>query len=159
MSFPPPNEPAAARTPPPTDAAPDVAPVPGAAAETAPESVPPAPVEIPTAVEELLAFGRAIAQSASAELSLSTASFVRATIHGIAAIGAVVLAWIAAMVALTLFLVHWLGSTTAFSVLALAHLALAGFAWKRHLLWQKRIGFARTRAAIATVAGLREPPP
>ena len=159
MSFPPQNEPTAASTPP-IDAASNAVHAPDAAAgPDAPDAVPPAPVETPTAVEELVAFGRAIAQSASAELSLSTASFVRATIHGIAAIGAVVLAWIAAMVALTLFLVHLLGSTAAFSVLALAHLALAGFAWKRHLLWQKRIGFTRTRAAIATVAGLREPPP
>ena len=159
MSFPPQNDPAAANPPPSTDAVADDAPRPVPAATDAPDAVPPAPVETPTAVEELVAFGRAIAQSASAELSLSTASFVRATIHGLAAIGAVVLAWIAAMVALTLFLVHLLGSTAAFSVLALAHLALAGFAWKRHLLWQKRIGFTRTRAAIATVARLREPPP
>ena len=76
MSFPPQNEPTAASTPP-IDAASDAVHAPDAAAgPDAPDAVPPAPVETPTAVEELVAFGRAIAQSASAELSLSTASFV-----------------------------------------------------------------------------------
>jgi hypothetical protein len=122
------------------------------------DAVPPALEPDPTALDEALAFGRAIAQSAQAELALSTASFVRAFAHGIAAIGAVALAWAAAMVSLTLFLTAWFGAAWAFAVLAVAHGALAFFAWRRHLLWQKRIGFARTRAALATVAGLREPP-
>lgn len=122
------------------------------------DAVPPAAVAEPSAIDEALAFGRAIAQSAQAELTLSTASFVRAVTHGLAALGAVALAWLAAMVSLTLFLVEWLGAAWAFAVLALAHGVLAFVAWRRHLAWQKRIGFARTRAALATVAGLREPP-
>ena len=129
-------------------------------AQTPPDdAVPPAPaVSEPTALDEALAFGRAIAASAQAELTLSTASFVRAFAHGIAALGAVALAWLCARVSLTLFLTQWLGAAWAFAVLAITHGALAFFAWRRHVLWQKRIGFERTRAALATVAGLREPP-
>ena len=123
------------------------------------DSVPPADVEKPSAAEELTAFAGALAKSASAEWSLSVASFVRATIHGFAAIFAIVLAWAMAMVALTLFLIHLVGATWAFAALAVAHLVLAGLAWRRHLVWQKRMGFPRTRAVMATVAGLREPPP
>src|SRR5687767_12128141 len=69
------------------------------------DAVPPADVEKPTAAEELAAFAGALAKSASAEWSLSVASFVRATIHGFAAMFAMVLAWASAMVALTLFLI------------------------------------------------------
>jgi hypothetical protein len=138
---------------------PTAAGAPGVTTAAPGDAVPPAPVETPTAAEELLAFGGALAKSAAAEWSLSVAAFVRATVHGLAALFAMVLAWATAMVALTLFLVYLVGTAWAFTLLAAAHLVLAGFAWKRHLVWQKRVGFPRTRAVIATVAGLREPPP
>jgi len=123
------------------------------------DAVPPAAVPEPTPVEELLSFGSAIAKSANAELSVSVASFVRAMVFGMAALGAIGLAWLTAMVALTVFLVHWLGAVYGFALLALAHAALAAFAWKRRMIWQKRVGFPRTRAALATIAGFREAPP
>lgn len=123
------------------------------------DAVPAAAVPEPTPVEELLSFGTAIAKSANAELGLSVASFVRALVFGMAALGAIALAWLTAMVALTVFLVNWLGAVYGFALLAIAHAGLAAFAWKRRMIWQKRIGFPRTRAALATIAGFREAPP
>ena len=159
MSVPPENGPVAAPVPgPPGDGD---APKPEAAppGEGVDDAVPPAAVPEPTPLEELFAFGRAVALSANAELTLSFASFVRAMVFGLAALGAVALAWLTAMVSLTVFLVQWLGAGWAFALLAVAHATIAGLAWKRRMLWQKRIGFPRTRAAVATVAGFREAPP
>ncbi|HVF34470.1 MAG TPA: hypothetical protein VND91_04045 [Candidatus Saccharimonadia bacterium] len=166
MSVPPENGPPSAPVPGAPGDDPDaIVPVPPTAPPAAPpgqgvdDAVPAADVPEPTPLEELFAFGGAVAKSANAELTLSFASFVRAAVFGLAALGAVALAWLTAMVALTVFLVQWLGVVYAFALLAIAHGAAAMFAWKRRMLWQKRIGFPRTRAAIATVAGLREPPP
>ncbi len=140
-------------TPAPETAAPQA---PGASPD---DQVPPAPVERPEASEEVLAFARAIAKSANAELTLSSASFVRALVFGLMTLGAAGLAWLTAMVALTVWLVGAVGAVWAFAALAVAHGALATVAWHRRRVWQKRIGFARTRAALATIAGLREAPP
>ena len=133
---------------------------PAAPPPDAPDEVPAADVAPPGPAEELVAFARALGHSVHAELALSFAAWVRASVLGVVTLVALVLAWGATMVALTLALVAWLDSAAwAFTVLAAAHGAAAAIAWNRRLAWQRRIGFPRTRAAIATVAGKRESPP
>lgn len=133
---------------------------PAAPPPDAPDEVPAADVPPPGPAEELVAFARALGNSLHAEFALSFAAWVRASVLGVVTLVALVLAWGAAMVALTLALVAWLDSAAwAFTVLAAAHGAAAAVTWNRRLAWQRRIGFPRTRAAIATVAGKRETPP
>lgn len=132
---------------------------PPAPAPDAPDEVPAAPVDPPGAAEELIAFVRALGRSAHAELSLSYAATVRAIVLGAIALIAVAFAWATAMVALTLALTAWIGVIWTFALLAVAHGIVAAVAWTRRMRWQRRIGFPRTRAAIATLAGGRESPP
>lgn len=111
------------------------------------------------AVAELAKFANAVAQSAQAEWSLTLAAAARTMTHGAISLLSAFIAWSFGLVAVLIGLSQWLSPLWAFSILSLVHVAVGAYAWKRRLLWQRRIGFGRTGAAIATALGLRTPPP
>ena len=132
---------------------------PDAAAEAAAAQAPhkPGPFEPELALaREGLAFAEALAEVAGAELKLSVEAAGRAAGLGLAAILGLLVAWLLGTIAAIFALHAWLESAAlAFALVALLHALGAALALRQRQLWSARIGFERTRGAIA--AALADP--
>ena len=119
----------------------------------------PEPTTDASAVNELMEFGKAFVGVAEAEWALTYAAFWRAWTHGLVSMMAGFIAWSAGLVAVILALVALFDSVMwAFATVAVVHVIVGFVAWKRRMLWQRRIGFPRTRATASVALGLRTPP-
>lgn len=101
-------------------------------------------------VKDAVAFAEAVLDVAKAELHLSVAAGVRAA--GLGAVAGIALAatWLCGTIAAVFALHTWSGSPAlAFAVVALVHALGAAVALRQRAVWGARIGFARTRSAIA----------
>jgi len=103
-----------------------------------------------------LAFAEALAEVALAETQLSATAMARAAGLGLAALLALGVTWLLGTIAAIFALHAWLGSPAlAFAIVALLHALLAVLALRQRAAWRARVGYARTRAALA--AALAEP--
>lgn len=103
-----------------------------------------------------LAFAEALAEVARAELQLSITAMGRAAGLGLVALLALGVTWLLGTIAAIFALYEWLGSPSlAFAIVALLHALVAGLALRQRARWRERVGFARSRAALA--AALSEP--
>ena len=137
-----------------SNAAPDAA---AGAAGPEPAQPDPRPFEPELALaREGLAFAEALVEVAGAEFKLSAEAAARAAGLGIAAILALLVAWLLGTIAAIFALHAWLDSAAlAFAIVALLHAFGAALALRQRRLWHARMGFERTRGAIA--AALAEP--
>lgn len=121
----------------------------GAAAEQAQVPPPPFAPELALA-REGLAFAEALVEVAGAELSLSLVASARAAGLGLAAVLALLIAWACGTIAAIFALHAWLDSAAlAFAIVGLLHAVGAALALRQRSLWSSRVGFDRTRGAIA----------
>ena len=140
-----------------SNAAPDAAA--GAAGEEAAQTGPRAFEPELALAREALAFAEALVEVAGAELKLSVEASAHAAGLGFIALLALVVAWLLGTIAAVFALHAWLGSAAlSFAIVALLHAFGAALALRQRRLWQARVGFDRTRGAIAAALASPDKP-